>query len=104
VRSLLIIDDDLAFAESLADMLEPKGYSAIAVDTAERAVAALRQPEHGVARTVALIDVRLGGLDSGVDLIPRLRLEQTELICVLMTPGIDSETAEIPSRLAVCKT
>jgi len=94
VRSLLIIDDDLGFCESLADMLQPRGYAAISVDTAERAVAALRNvPAGGVPIPVALIDVRLGGLDSGVDLIPRLRLEQPELICVLMTAGIDSETA-----------
>src|SRR6185503_6400857 len=68
VRSLLIVDDDLGFAESLGDMLEPKGYAAVAVDTAERAVAALRHPPGSAAATVALIDVRLGGLDSGVDL------------------------------------
>jgi signal transduction histidine kinase len=94
VRSLLIIDDDLGFAESLGDMLEPKGYAAIPVDTPERAVAALRNPPHGCEPVpVALIDVRLGGLGSGVDLIPRLRLEQPGLICVLMTAGIDTETA-----------
>jgi signal transduction histidine kinase len=93
VRSLLIVDDDLGFAESLSDILEFRGYAALAVDTPERAVAALRHPPGGVAAPVALIDVRLGGLDSGVDLIPRLRLERPELICVLMTAGIDSATA-----------
>jgi len=91
LRSLLIVDDDLGFAESLGDMLEPKGYAAVAVDAPERAVAALRH-QSGVP-PVALIDVRLGGVDSGVDLIPRLRLERPELICVLMTAGIDSATA-----------
>src|SRR4051794_32987128 len=77
LRSLLIVDDDLGFAESLGDMLEPKGYAAVAVDTPERAVAALRHQSGGAP--VALIDVRLGGVDSGVDLIPRLRLERPEL-------------------------
>ncbi len=94
IRSLLIIDDDLGFAESLGDMLQPRGYVAHSVDTPERAVALLRNPPDGVELPpVALIDVRLGGLGSGVDLIPRLRLEQPELICVLMTAGIDSQTA-----------
>jgi signal transduction histidine kinase len=93
VRSLLIVDDDLGFAESLGDMLELRGYAAVAVNTAERAVATLRHSPDGSAASVALIDVRLGGLDSGVDLIPRLRLERPELICVLMTAGIDSATA-----------
>lgn len=93
MRSVLIIDDDLAFCESLADMLMPKGYAAIHVDTPERAIAALRSPPADAAAPVALIDVRLNGIDCGVDLIPRLRAEQPELICVLMTAGIDSQTA-----------
>jgi signal transduction histidine kinase/DNA-binding LytR/AlgR family response regulator len=94
VRSVLIIDDDIGFCESLAGMLERRGYAAVSVDTPELAVAALRNPPNGEdAAPVALIDVRLGGLQSGVDLIPLLRAEQSEVICVLMTASIDSETA-----------
>jgi signal transduction histidine kinase len=91
---LLIIDDDPAFCESLAEMLEPRGYQPITVDTPERALAALREPpDSQEPAAVALIDVRLGGVESGVDLIPRLRAEQPEIICVLMTATIDSATA-----------
>jgi signal transduction histidine kinase len=86
---VLIVDDDLDFAESLADILQPRGYAANCVDTPEQALAALRAG----AAPVALIDVRLGGIVSGVDLIPRLRAEQPELICVLMTAALDSQTA-----------
>ena len=94
VRSVLIIDDDLGYAESLADLLQPRGYTALSVDTPERAVAALRDPPDGGAPApVALIDVRLGGIESGVDLIPRLRAEQPEVVCVLMTTATDSQTA-----------
>jgi len=93
-RSVLIIDDDLGFAESLADLLEPKGYTSTIVDTPDRALAALREPPAGTSPTpVALVDVRLGGVESGVDLIPRLRAAQPELICVLMTTAIDGPTA-----------
>jgi signal transduction histidine kinase len=93
VRPVLILDDDLDFAESLADMLEAKGYAAVCVDTPERALAAVREPPGGaLPAPVALIDVRLG-VASGVDVIPRLRAEQPELICVLMTANLDSETA-----------
>jgi signal transduction histidine kinase len=91
VRSVLIVDDDLDFAESLADLLQPRGYAAHCVDTPEQALAALRADSD--AAPVALIDVRLGGIVSGVDLIPRLRAEQAELICVLMTAALDSQTA-----------
>jgi len=99
VRPVLIIDDDLGFAESLADMLQHKGYAACCVDTAERALAALREtPDGGARAPVALIDARLGGIACGVDLIPSLRAEQSELICVLMTADLDSQTAVAAMR------
>jgi signal transduction histidine kinase len=91
VRSVLIIDDDVDFAESLADILQSRGYAAEFVNTPEQALAALRAETEPTS--VALIDVRLGGVVSGVDLIPRLRAERTELICVLMTAALDSQTA-----------
>jgi signal transduction histidine kinase len=91
VRSVLIIDDDVDYAESLADILQTRGYGAHSVQTLEEAVAALR--EGGNPAPVALIDVRLGGVASGLDLIPRLQAEQPELICVLMTAQLDSDTA-----------
>jgi signal transduction histidine kinase len=93
-RSLLIVDDDPAVAESIGGLLAPRGYACHAADTAERALAALRHPlDGGAPAPVALIDVHLGGNESGVDLIPRLRREHPELICVLMTAGIDTPTA-----------
>jgi signal transduction histidine kinase len=91
VRSVLIVDDDADFADSLADILEARGYSAQPVQTPEQALAALRESVDPAP--VALIDLRLGGVASGVDLIPRLQAEQPELICVLMTAQLDSETA-----------
>jgi signal transduction histidine kinase len=93
-RRILIIDDDLDFAEGLAEMLEAKGYAAHFVDTPESAAAMLRVPAEGdEPAAVALIDVRLGCVGSGVDLIPRLRAEQPELICVMMTAALDTQTA-----------
>ena len=93
-RSLLIVDQDLGFAERLGRMLEPIGIAAVCADTPERGFAALRNPPRGREATpVALIDVHFGRLGGGVDLIPRLRAKHPELICVLMTAGIDAETA-----------
>ncbi len=95
VHSVLIVDSDRAFvAEWIAGPLLASGYDAISVDTAERAVAALRDPpDRGAPAPVALIDARLGKFAAGVDLIPRLQLEQPELICVLMTAELDTPTA-----------
>jgi signal transduction histidine kinase len=93
-RSVIIIDDDPGFAESIADLLQPRGYATRYFDSPERAIEALCGPQDGAARApVALVDVRLGGSESGVDLIPRLGAAQSGLICVLMTTSIDSQTA-----------
>ena len=92
-RSVIIVDDDPGFAESITDLLQPRGYVVRYFDTPERAIAALRDPPDGdVPAPVALIDVHIGG-ESGVDLIPRLGAAQPGLICVLMTTSIDSQTA-----------
>ncbi|HVC56814.1 MAG TPA: ATP-binding protein [Stellaceae bacterium] len=93
-RSVLIVDDDGSFAGSLAAMLTSKGYAALHAETPERGLAALRDPPgNAKPAAVALIDVRLGGIAYGIDLIPRLRAELPELICVLMTVDLDSQTA-----------
>jgi signal transduction histidine kinase len=91
VRLALIVEDDGDFAESLVDMLEPRGYQTIVVGTAEAAIAAVRCPgNEGPA--VALIDVQLGSA-SGIDLLVRLRSERPDLIGVLMTAELDTHTA-----------
>ncbi|HEX6441051.1 MAG TPA: ATP-binding protein [Stellaceae bacterium] len=94
MRPVLIIDGDLGFAESLADILRPSGYAAEAADTPERAIAALRRTNQGgFAAPVALVDARLDGNLGGIDLVPRLRVEQPDLVWVLMSPDLDGPTA-----------
>src|ERR1700730_12265285 len=87
-RRVLIVDDDEDFAESLLDLLEPKGYLAQIAGTADRAHASLRSFD----AQVALFDIRLG-LASGVDLFATLKAERPELVGVIMTAHVDSKTA-----------
>jgi signal transduction histidine kinase len=87
-RRVLIVDDDRDFAESLLDLLEPKGYLAQVVGTAAHAHASLRSFD----AQVALFDIRLG-LASGVDLFATLKAERPELVGVIMTAHVDSKTA-----------
>jgi signal transduction histidine kinase len=87
-RRVLIVDDDGDFAESLRDLLEPKGYLAQIVDAPECAHASLRSFD----AQVALFDIRLG-LASGVDLFATLKAERPELVGVIMTAHVDSKTA-----------
>ncbi len=87
-RRLLIVDDDEDFADSLLDLLEPKGYMLRVVTSAERAHACLKEFD----AQVALFDLRLG-LASGVDLFAELQAGRPDLVGVIMTAHVDSKTA-----------
>jgi signal transduction histidine kinase len=90
-RAVLIVEDDGDFAESLADLLQPRGFTPVIAGTPDAALAAMRAAETKPP-PVALIDLRLG-TSSGIDLLERLRAEWPELIGVLMTAELDTHTA-----------
>ncbi len=85
---ILIVDDDRDFAESLVDLLVAQGYDVRIADRPEAAVAAVTSSDVAVV----MLDIRLG-VTSGVDLMSRLKAERPDLICVLMTAHIDTQTA-----------
>ena len=92
-RSVLIVEDDGDFAESLADMLVPRGFKPVIAGTPDAAVSVMSTSFGGEAPPpVALIDLRLG-TTSGIDLLTRLHTERPELIGVLMTAELDTHTA-----------
>ncbi|MFZ2004523.1 MAG: ATP-binding protein [Stellaceae bacterium] len=91
-RSVLIVEDDGDFAESLADMLVPRGFKPIVAGSPEAAIAIISPLPDNNSPPVALIDLRLG-TTSGIDLLERLRGERPELIGVLMTAELDTHTA-----------
>ncbi|HWB49234.1 MAG TPA: ATP-binding protein [Stellaceae bacterium] len=91
-RSVLIVEDDGDFAESLADMLSPRGFKPVIAGTPQAAVAIMADVLGEEPPPVALIDLRLG-TTSGIDLLARLRSERPELIGVLMTAELDTHTA-----------
>ncbi len=87
-QKVLIVDDDAEFAESIVDLLLPAGYEPAVADHADDAIQALAR----FAPAVAMLDVRLGRA-SGVDLLARFRAERPDLICVLMTAHVDTQSA-----------
>jgi signal transduction histidine kinase len=92
LRTVLIVEDDGDFAESLADMLVPRGFKPVIAGSPEAAVAIMAGMPGEEPPPVALIDLRLGKT-SGIDLLARLRNERPELIGVLMTAELDTHTA-----------
>ncbi|HXC29227.1 MAG TPA: ATP-binding protein [Stellaceae bacterium] len=91
-RSVLIVEDDGDFAESLADILVPRGFQPVIAGSPDAAIAIMAPSPGYSPPPVALIDLRLG-TTSGIDLLARLRNERPELIGVLMTAELDTHTA-----------
>jgi len=85
---ILIVDDDQDFAESLVDLLVAQGYDAQVADDPEAAITMVTSSDVAVV----MLDIRLG-VTSGVDLMSRLKARRPDLICVLMTAHIDTQTA-----------
>lgn len=87
-RRVLIVDDDVDFAESLCDILEPQGY---AIATA-RTPAEARERLKTFDAKVALVDIQLRGM-SGTRLIGQLKEERPGLTFIMMTAYADVSSA-----------
>ena len=87
-RRIMVVDDDLDFAESLEAMLEALDFQVAIAHTADQAREVCAQ----FSPAVALLDVRFGNM-SGVDLIPLLREIEPDLLCVMVTGHADVSTA-----------
>ncbi|PLX99122.1 MAG: hypothetical protein C0623_10505 [Desulfuromonas sp.] len=85
---ILLIDDDLDFADSMTGLLELEGYPVATASTADEGVALLAEFQPAVA----LVDIRIGQ-QSGLDLVVRLHQSDPELTIVIVTAYADTETA-----------
>ncbi len=94
LRSVLVVDDDIDFAESLAELIEPHGYEVTIAGAAEHALALIDPTAAEFsAAPVVFVDVRLG-VTSGVDVLgAAARTSAPDLICVVMTAELDTQTA-----------
>ncbi|MDD2943086.1 MAG: response regulator [bacterium] len=90
-QSLIIIDDDIDFAESLAEILHTQGYRIFTASSARHALEIIR--EHNPR--CALIDIRLGQ-ENGAELATILQ-KKFDISCIVMTAysEIDSAVAAL---------
>jgi PAS domain S-box-containing protein len=79
-KRVLVVDDDIDFAESLSDALSLHGFE---VKTANNAAAAKEKVELWNPQ-VAVVDNQLGAT-RGVDLIPQLKERSPQIMCVMIT-------------------
>jgi len=91
LKSVLIVDDEVLLARTLANALRDAGWEAVTADSAE-AAAVLLFPHHRY--DVVVLDHRLPG-ESGVSLLERMRAERDTTPAILMTAY---ETASMRSR------
>jgi len=87
-RSVLVIDDDRDFAESVNEILSSHGYDCAVASGVQEALAAV--PEFDAH--VALVDVRLG-TENGLKVISDLRRTQPAMHYVVMSAYADLESA-----------
>jgi PAS domain S-box-containing protein len=85
---ILIIDDDLDFASSLKLILENENYQSLLAHSEKEALEVIGKN----AVDLALIDIRLGQ-DDGIELLPKLKEIQPDLLCVMVTGFGSIETA-----------
>lgn len=85
---ILIVDDEQNIRKTLTILLETEGHTVAAVSNAQDAVSATTQTSFDLA----FVDLRLG-VDSGMELIARLRSAQPWLKIVIITAYASIETA-----------
>lgn len=88
-RRVLIVDDDVDFAETLADILEDQGVKIHLSHNSKQALESVGE----FNPHVALLDIRLGHEESGTELISSLMALQPQLQCIMMTGYAALETA-----------
>lgn len=85
---VLLVDDEAAFVERLAERLRLRGYSVRTAGTAEDALAVLA--EHPC--DIAFLDVGLPGMD-GLSLLGKIRAALPGLACCMLTGAAQVEVA-----------
>ena len=85
---IMIIDDDLDYADSLRMILENENYKTVLAHSEEEALESMEEN----AVDLALIDIRLGQ-DNGIDLLLKLKKMQPSILCVMITGFGTIETA-----------
>ncbi len=86
--SILVIDDDLDYAESQQEFLEEYGFKALATTSEKQALDVIKTDPI----EIALVDIRIGR-GNGVELIRSLKNIRPDLICIMVTAYASIATA-----------
>ena len=88
-RRLMIVEDDVAFARTLARSFERRGYDVRQANSAE----ALREVLEDFEPTHAVVDLKLNGEASGLQCVQVLNARDAEMLIVVLTGFASIATA-----------
>ena len=77
---VLVVDDDISFAESLTDILTEKGYDAVAVNSGDEALGKIKERPFDVA----LMDVKMPVMD-GMQTFKEIKNLSRSITVIMMT-------------------
>lgn len=97
-RQLLIVEDDETFGRTLQRSFERRGYVVYSATNLEEAIAQLREhpPTH------AVVDLKLGGGDSGLACVKALHAHSEKIVIVVLTGYASIATAVEAIKLGAC--
>jgi len=88
-RQLLIVEDDDAFARTLARSFERRGYQVLRATSLEEVKALLQQHQPGYA----VVDLKLAGDASGLACVQHLHAHDEQMVMVVLTGYASIATA-----------
>ncbi len=94
---VLVVEDNLDLAENIAEMLSEEAVTVALAGDAEHALRLARESSYDLA----IVDIGLGGKESGLDLIPRLKRESAHGEVLLMTGNASLQSALLAIRSGV---
>lgn len=97
-RELLIVEDDEAFARTLHRSFERRGYGVRTATNLQQAQAVLSE----YSPTHAVVDLKLGGGDSGLACVQALHAHDPEMLIVVLTGYASIATAVEAIKLGAC--
>jgi two-component system response regulator RegA len=96
---LLIIEDDEAFARTLARSFERRGYKVLVAGGYDEAAVALESSAPGYA----VVDLKLRGATSGLACVQMLHQHDPEMLIVVLTGFASIGTAVEAIKLGACQ-
>ncbi|TXS91230.1 response regulator transcription factor [Parahaliea maris] len=97
-RTLILVEDDAAFARTLGRSFERRGYTVLTASSLEAALPQVEEHHPGYA----VVDLKLDGEASGLACVQALHRHDPEMLIVVLTGYASIATAVEAVKLGAC--